>query len=157
MNILGFYQDHIKHHLESISSHNITNIIAVEAKVRTLLNAEIKSEITSDFLLSRTAILLLLYYTWVFRNKTVQISKLSNYFPLPIKLESKGQHIQRFLTLKEFSLPLCWFPLVKKIIENLFSISSEVFMSVDHSRDVACNVPTRFWLWQCSSSILKVL
>ena len=39
----------------------IIGIIAVEAKVRTLLNAEIQSEITSDFLLSRTAILLLLY------------------------------------------------------------------------------------------------
>ena len=35
--------------------------IALKAKVRTLLNAEIQSEITSDFLLSRTAILLLLY------------------------------------------------------------------------------------------------
>ncbi|MCL2931548.1 MAG: hypothetical protein MGG11_04415 [Trichodesmium sp. MAG_R03] len=33
------------------------NIIAVEAKVRTLLNAEIHSEITSDFLLTRSAIL----------------------------------------------------------------------------------------------------
>ncbi|MCL2924132.1 MAG: hypothetical protein MGF17_05740 [Trichodesmium sp. MAG_R04] len=35
--------------------------IAVEAKVRTLLNAEIQSEITSDFLLTRSAILRLLY------------------------------------------------------------------------------------------------
>ena len=33
---------------------------AVEAKVRTLLNAEIQSEITSDFLLTRSAILRLL-------------------------------------------------------------------------------------------------
>ena len=30
VNILGFYQDHIKHHLESISSNNITNIIIRE-------------------------------------------------------------------------------------------------------------------------------
>ena len=37
--------------------------IAVEAKVRTLLNAEIQSEITSDFLLTRSAILRLLYLT----------------------------------------------------------------------------------------------
>jgi hypothetical protein len=29
------------------------------------------------------------------------------------------------LTLKEFSLPLFWFPLVKKIRENLFSIAIE--------------------------------
>ena len=37
-------------------------IIAVEAKVRTLLNAEIQSEITSDFLLTRSSILRLLYH-----------------------------------------------------------------------------------------------
>ncbi|MCL2924016.1 MAG: hypothetical protein MGF17_05135 [Trichodesmium sp. MAG_R04] len=35
--------------------------IALEAKVRTLLNAEIQSGITSDFLLTRSAILRLLY------------------------------------------------------------------------------------------------
>jgi len=34
--------------------------IAVEAKVRTLLNAEIQSEIASEFLLTRSAILRLL-------------------------------------------------------------------------------------------------
>ena len=28
--MLGFYKDHIKHHLESISSTNITNIIIRE-------------------------------------------------------------------------------------------------------------------------------
>ena len=38
------------------------NVIAVEEKVRTLLNAEIQSEITSDFLLTRSAILRLLYH-----------------------------------------------------------------------------------------------
>ena len=38
-----------------------SGIIAVEEKVRTLLNAEIQSEITSDFLLTRSAILRLLY------------------------------------------------------------------------------------------------
>ena len=36
-------------------------VIALEAKVRTLLNAEIQSGITSDFLLTRSAILRLLY------------------------------------------------------------------------------------------------
>ena len=40
----------------------LTLYIAVEAKVRTLPNAEIQPEITSDFLLTRSAILRLLYY-----------------------------------------------------------------------------------------------
>jgi hypothetical protein len=61
----------------------------------------------------------------------VYISKLSHYFPLPIKLESKGKHMQKFLALKEFSLALFWFPLVKKIIENLFNISSELVLILD--------------------------
>ena len=39
----------------------IPKSIAVEAKVRTLLNAEIHSGITSDFLLTCSAILRLLY------------------------------------------------------------------------------------------------
>jgi hypothetical protein len=38
----------------------IQAFIAVEAKVRTFPNAEIQSEITSDFLLTRSAILRLL-------------------------------------------------------------------------------------------------
>ncbi|MGD1702272.1 hypothetical protein ACP6PM_20960 [Dapis sp. BLCC M229] len=67
-------------------------------------------------------------------HKTVQISKLSNYFSLPIKLESKRKHIQRFLTLKELSLPLFWFPLVKIIIENLFSFSSELVLILDRTQ-----------------------
>ncbi len=64
----------------------------------------------------------------------MQISKLSNYFPLPIKLESKRKHIQRFLTLKEFSLPLFWFPLVKIIIENFFGFSSELVLILDRTQ-----------------------
>jgi len=32
-----------------------------------------------------------------------------------------------------------------------------VFISVDYSRDVVFKLPTRFWLWRCSSSIWKVL
>ena len=35
------------------------------------------------------------------------------------------------MTIKEFSLALFWFPLVKKIIENLFSISSELVLILD--------------------------
>ena len=62
---------------------------------------------------------ILLYLILV--HKTVQTSKLSNYFTLPIKSESKRKYIQKILTVKELSLPLFWFPLVKKIIENLFS------------------------------------
>ena len=45
--------------------------IAVEAKVRTLLNAEIQSEITSDFLLTRSAILRVLYSAFLRINSDI--------------------------------------------------------------------------------------
>ncbi len=82
---------------------------------------------------SQVATLQILLYL-ISVHKTVQISKLSNYFPLPIQLESKRKHIQRFLTLKELSLPLFWFPLVKIIIENLFSFSSELVLIIDRNQ-----------------------
>jgi hypothetical protein len=50
--VIKVYKQALELHLKNI---------AVEAKVRTLLNAEIRSEITSDFLLTRSAILRLLY------------------------------------------------------------------------------------------------
>ena len=80
MNILGFYQDHIKQKLSP------SQVITLQ---------------------------ILLYLISV--HKTVQISKLSNYFPLPIKLESKRKHIQRFLTLND---DFIW-----ELVENLMSLN----------------------------------
>ncbi len=75
---------------------------------------------------------ILLYLISVY--KTVQISKLTNLFPLPIQLESKRKHIQRFLTIKELSLPLFWFPLVKVMVENLFNFPSELVLILDRTQ-----------------------
>ena len=47
--------------LTRLECRQVFLFIALEAKVRTLLNAEIQSGITSDFLLTRSAILRLLY------------------------------------------------------------------------------------------------
>ena len=73
MNILGFYQNHIKRNLSP------SQVVTLQ---------------------------ILLYLISV--HKTVQISKLANYFQLPIKSESKGKHIQIFLTIKALSLPIFW-------------------------------------------------
>ena len=50
--------------------------------------------------------------------KTVKIERLAACFPLPIKYESRRRHIQRFLALYSLSLPLFWFPIIKKIINQ---------------------------------------
>ena len=65
MNILGFYQNHIKQKLSS------SQVVTLQ---------------------------ILLYLVSV--HKTVQISKLSNYFPLPIKLESKRKLMGNIFSFK---------------------------------------------------------
>jgi hypothetical protein len=63
------------------------------------------------------------------------MSKLSSYFSLPIKLESnRKKNIQIFVILKELSLGLFWFLLVKKIIEKSFSFSSGLVLILDKTQ-----------------------
>jgi len=51
-------------------------------------------------------------------HKDVRIEKLASHYPLPIKQESRRRHLQRFLALPNLSIPLIWFPLIKKIIQE---------------------------------------
>ena len=67
--------------------------------------------LTTFFVLNNIKNIIIREYQYI---KLYRYQNLSNYFPLPIKLESKGKHIQKILTLKELSLALFWFPLVKK-------------------------------------------
>ena len=99
MNILGFYQDHIKQKLSP------SQVVTLQ---------------------------ILLYLISVY--KTIQISKLTNLFPLPIQSESKRKHIQRFLTIQELSLPLFWFPLVKIMVKKLFDFPSELVLILDRTQ-----------------------
>ncbi|WP_287280388.1 MULTISPECIES: IS4 family transposase [unclassified Okeania] len=48
--------------------------------------------------------------------------------------ESKRKHIQRFLTLKELSLPIFWFPLVRIMVEKVFSLTSELILIIDRTQ-----------------------
>ena len=70
-NIYSFYRDLHKEAVKKSPNIDVQVVIAVEAKVRTLLNAEVQSEITSDLLLTRSAILWLLYVekVWFIVNK----------------------------------------------------------------------------------------
>ena len=67
-------------------------------------------------------------------HKEVKIERLAAYFPLPILYESRRKHIQRFLALKSLSIPIFWFPLIKIIIEKLFSSSDELILALDRTQ-----------------------
>ncbi|NET46896.1 IS4 family transposase [Okeania sp. SIO2B3] len=81
-------------------------------------------------------------------HKIVQISKLSAYFPLPIQSESRRKHIQRFLTLKQLSLPIFWFPLVKIMINTLLLSTSELVLVLDRTQWQNINILMISVVWK---------
>ena len=52
------------------------------------------------------------------------------------------------MNLKEFSLALFWFPLVKKIIEILFTFSSELVLILDKTQWQNTNILMISLAWQ---------
>ena len=84
--------------------------------------------------LTNTQVQTLKILVWLITaQKTVKIERLAACFPLPIKYESRRRHIQRFLTLFSLSLPLFWFPIIKKIINQEFSDSSQLILTIDRT------------------------
>nr|WP_293102947.1 hypothetical protein [Okeania sp. SIO2F4] len=91
----------------------------------------------SDFKqsLTNTQVQILKILVWLLTvHKTVKIEKLAACFPLPIKYESRRRHIQRFLSLFSLSLPLFWFPIIKKIINQEFSDGSQLILTIDRTQ-----------------------
>ena len=78
------------------------------------------------------------------------------YLPLSLQVSPWECKHLNWLSKMHYMWQHCVSP-VYNIISIWIVIITAVFMLVDHSRDVACNVPTRFWLWWCSSSIWKPL
>lgn len=89
---------------------------------------------------------ILLYLISVY--KTVQISKSSACFPLPIQSESRRKHIQRFLTLKQLSLPIFWFSLVKIMINTLLLSPSELVLVLDRTQWQNINILMISVVWK---------
>jgi hypothetical protein len=73
-------------------------------------------------------------------HRQVRIERLASSFPYPIKCESRRKKIQRFLILPRLSLPLLWFPLIKKIISTQFKkgdriLHSKVLVTEENKQD----------------------
>ena len=66
-------------------------------------------------------------------HRQVRIERLASSFPYPIKCESRRKKIQRFLILPNLSLPLLWFPLIKKIIATQFKQGERLIVTVDRT------------------------
>ena len=85
--------------------------------------------------LKDSEILTLKILVWLLQvHRQVRIERLASSFPYPIKCESRRKKIQRFLTLPGLSLPLLWFPLIKKLISIQFKKGEKLIITIDRTQ-----------------------
>ena len=80
-------------------------------------------------------------------HRQVRIERLASSFPYPIKCESRRKKIQRFLTLPRLSLPLLWFPLIKKIISTQFNQGNRLIITIDRTQWKDNNISMVSVIW----------
>lgn len=81
-------------------------------------------------------------------HRQVRIERLASSFPYPIKCESRRKKIQRFLILSKLSLPLLWFPLIKKIISTQFKKGDCLIITIDRTHWKANNISMASVIWK---------
>ena len=81
-------------------------------------------------------------------HRQVRIERLASSFPYPIKCESRRKKIQRFLTIPRLSLPLLWFPLIKKIIKSQFKDGDRLIITIDRTQWKNNNISMASVIWK---------
>jgi hypothetical protein len=89
----------------------------------------LKNQLNASQLLTLEMLVWLLQF-----HKQVRIERLAACFPIPILYESRRRHIQRFLTLPQLSIPLLWFPLIKRIILTQIKPGNQVIVALDRTQ-----------------------
>ena len=97
---------------------------------------------SSEFLTLQILVLLLQVH------RQVRIERLASSFPYPIKCESRRKKIQRFLMLPRLSLPLLWFPLIKKIISTQYKKGDRLIITIDRTQWKHNNISMASVIWK---------
>ena len=95
--------------------------------------------------LSASQLLTLEMLVWLLQfHKQVRIERLAACFPLPILYESRRRHVQRFLALPQLSIPLLWFPLIKRILLTQIQPGTQVIPCRPlKKKSYVCSLPVR--------------
>jgi hypothetical protein len=84
--------------------------------------------------LSESQLLTLEILVWLLQvHKQVRIERLAACLPIPILYESRRRHLQRFLVLRNLSVPLVWFPLIKCILKTQIPLRSRLVVPLDRT------------------------
>ncbi|MDJ0682668.1 MAG: IS4 family transposase [Xenococcaceae cyanobacterium MO_167.B52] len=99
--------------------------------------------------LPSSELLTLQILVWLLQvHRQVRIERLASSFPYPIKCESRRKKIQRFLTLPRLSLPLLWFPLIKKIIASQYKKGDRLIITIDRTQWKNNNISMVSVIWK---------
>ncbi len=99
--------------------------------------------------LPSSELLTLQILVWLLQvHRQVRIERLASSFPYPIKCESRRKKIQRFLILPRLSLPLLWFPLIKKIINHQFKKGDKLIITIDRTQWKTNNISMVSVIWK---------
>ena len=81
-------------------------------------------------------------------HKQVRTERLAACLPVPILYESRRRHLQRFLVLRELSVPLLWFPLIKGILNSQIPPGSHLVVPLDRTQWSANNLLMVSVIWK---------
>lgn len=65
--------------------------------------------------------------------KKVNLEKLANALPLPIKFESRRKRLQRFLSLPNLTIEKIWFPIIEELLRTYFTSEKIIYLAIDRT------------------------
>ncbi|GAX34008.1 transposase [Nodularia sp. NIES-3585] len=65
--------------------------------------------------------------------KNVNLERLANGIPLPIKFESRRKRIQRFLSLPNLTIEKIWFPIITEWLSIYFTNEKIIYVAIDRT------------------------
>ncbi|MEA5583596.1 hypothetical protein VB620_19915, partial [Nodularia harveyana UHCC-0300] len=65
--------------------------------------------------------------------KNVNLERLANGIPLPIKFESRRKRIQRFISLPTLTIEKIWFPIITEWLSIYFTNEKIIYVAIDRT------------------------
>ncbi len=79
--------------------------------------------------------------------KKVNLEKLANALPLPIKFESRRKRLQRFLSLPKLTIEDLWFPIVEEFLKRYFTDEKLIYLAIDRTNWCYINLLMVSLIW----------
>ncbi len=84
--------------------------------------------------------------------KKVNLEKIANALPLPIKFESRRKRIERFLSLPNLTLEKIWLPIVEELLKGYFTSESLIYLAIDRTNWGRINLVMVSLIWDKSDA-----